>query len=109
MEKEVDNFLQENRTKEFSVNEFREHRLLPWALNYRTLTRLVKSDFFGENVLKARIEGEGNGARYFIKGENIINYKKKYGTVMMLRVRKPKQKYANKNKRSKSGDRAIRS
>ena len=52
--------------------------------NWLTIRNMVKKDYWGANVLKARISGEGAGTDYAIKGINIIKFIKKYGEGLML-------------------------
>lgn len=73
---------QVDTSKEYTIGDIRKSGVFPWAKHYQTIVRFVKKDFFGENILKARIEGEKQNTRYFIKGENIIKYLKKHGDVL---------------------------
>jgi len=100
MREQVD-YLKGMPETEFSVQGIRAIGAIPWAKSYRTLTKIIKQDFFGENILKARIEGEGRQQRYFVKASNIINYLEKYGPALMATVRKPKQTW-KQPRRSKS-------
>ena len=84
-------FLKEHLEKEFNQTEFKMFRLFPWAIDSRTWKKVVRADLSGENLLQAIVKGEGNKARYFIKGKNIIKYINKYGPLMMGKVRKPKK------------------
>ena len=74
-------------SKEYTIGDIRKYGVFPWAKHYKTIVKFVKKDFFGENILKTRIEGEKQNTRYFIKGENIINYLNKYGHVLKVNVR----------------------
>lgn len=90
MRKQVD-FLKKDPEREYTIADFKRYKLMPWARNYRTLAKLIKQDFLGENVLKAKIEGEGKLIRYTIKGKHIINFINLYGPYLMGTIRKPKQ------------------
>lgn len=78
--------LKQDPEREFNQTEFLEHRLFPWALDSRTWTKIIVRDKTTENILKARIEGEGYNSRYFIKGKNILTYINKYGSLMMSSI-----------------------
>lgn len=95
-------FLELNRTKEFGLRDLSRFKIFPWARNYRTIRRIVDTDLAGENILHARVEGEGQGRRYYIRGSEIIKYINKYGPALMARARKPKQ-YGKKNKEGGRG------
>ena len=69
--------------KEYSLKEIRDLRLIPWAVHYQTLQRIVSRDFIGDNILQAVRRGEGNGMRYEIRGSNIIKYMTKYTSGLM--------------------------
>jgi hypothetical protein len=47
---------------------------IPWIKSLPTLANLVDADMKTENNLKAIKVGSGSGARYHIKGENIIKF-----------------------------------
>lgn len=81
--------------REYAIADVKRMGLIPWARNYRTLQKIVVQDFFGENVLEARIEGEGRQVRYLMKGANIIKFIKRYGPM----ARKSKRTWI-KQKRS---------
>ena len=52
--------------------------MIPWALHYQTLRRIIKDDIEGENLLNAGRYGERRQVRYSIMGKNILKYKKQY-------------------------------
>lgn len=84
-------YLKGNPEREYSIAEIREHRLMPWARDYRTIGKAIKRDFFGENKLQARIEGEGRQARYYIRGKHLLAYIEIYGPYLMGTARRPKR------------------
>lgn len=91
MQEKID-YLKKFAEVEFSSQEIRTQGLFPWARNDRTIVKLIERDTTsGENILRARIEGEGRQRRYFIKGRQIIKYIEKYGPALMVRVPKPKR------------------
>ena len=70
--------------REYSLLSMQREGLFPWAKHRQTIRNMVKKDYWGANVLKARISGEGAGTDYAIKGRNIIKFIKKYGEGLML-------------------------
>ncbi|MCK4500901.1 hypothetical protein KAU11_10405 [Candidatus Babeliales bacterium] len=50
-----------------------------WVTNLKTIKRLVKVDMNRENILQAKVTGQGKGLKYQIEGRNIIKLLKKYG------------------------------
>lgn len=58
--------------KYYNLSEFLE--FVPWVKTLRALARWVDADMITENRLRAIKKGSGTGTRYFIKGENIIQY-----------------------------------
>jgi hypothetical protein len=76
-------FLRMHPSREFNQSDFKKFGIFPWARDSRTWGKIIKRDMFTENILKARIEGEGKRSRYLIKAKNIIKYLNKYGLVLM--------------------------
>lgn len=74
MENKVEFPIKLETRKEYTSEEIQQYGLIPWAKSSRKVTQLIKEDFFGENKMKARIEGIGVRTRYFVKGQGIINY-----------------------------------
>jgi hypothetical protein len=68
---------------EFGMEGIRSLGLFPWTRNDRTITRLIRRDREAENVLGARIEGTGRRTRYFVRGDRIIRYLERYGSLLM--------------------------
>jgi len=64
--------------KDYNLRQIRDERLIPWALHYKTLRRIIKDDIEGENLLNAGRYGERRQVRYSIMGKNILKYKKQY-------------------------------
>lgn len=87
--KNVVDLLHKTKNTEYTVQGIREANIFPWARNERTIARIIRQDMKEGNELCARIEGEGNGRRYFVKGKNIIKYIERYGPVLMRTIRKP--------------------
>lgn|SRR3990167_355519 len=79
------------RDGEYNLSHIRDEGFFPWTQNLQTIRKIVKNDFWGENVLKAKISGTGGGTEYAIKGENIIKFLEKYGPGFMLGSGKAKQ------------------
>jgi hypothetical protein len=82
---EVENIQPE---KIYNLKEIHDLCLIPWALHYQTLRKIVSDDQIKENVLQAVRQGEGRLVRYTIEGKNIIKYIKRYGPVQMIKVRR---------------------
>lgn len=95
-------YLKRHRSSELSLQDIRSQNLVPWARDFRTLGKMIKQDFFGENLLEARIEGEGRQARYFIRASNLLTYIETYGPYLMGTTRKPKQLWKKQRSRSSS-------
>lgn len=74
--------LHKTRNTEYTVEGIRAMGLFPWARNARTIVKIIKLDMEGDNELRARVEGEKNGKRYFIKGKDILSYIERYGAVL---------------------------
>lgn len=60
--------------KYYNLREIQLQEIIPWAKGIKSLRQLVDADMITENRLKAIKKGSNTGTRYFIKGENIINY-----------------------------------
>ena len=90
-------FIKSCKGYEFGQSDFMTFRFFPWAKDSRTWKRIIENDMLGENILKTRIEGEGYSTKYFIRGENIIKYLKKYGLLKMSEIRRSNER---KNKTS---------
>lgn len=60
--------------KYYNLREIHLDGIIPWAKGVKSLRKLVDSDMVNENRLRAIKKGSNTGTRYFIKGENIINY-----------------------------------
>ena len=67
-----------NPKKEYSLKDIRDGKMIPWALHYQTLRRIISKDFTNGNILQAVRKGEDRQIRYAIRGSNIIKYKKNY-------------------------------
>lgn len=71
-----------NKNKEYNLKEIRDQGLIPWALHYQTLRRIILKDFSGDNILKAELKGEGRLIRYSIRGSRIIKYINNYAEAL---------------------------
>ena len=76
---------------EYNLSHIRDERFFPWTQNLQTIRKIVKNDYWGENILKAAISGAGGGTDYAIKGENIIKFLDEYGSGFMLAYGNKKQ------------------
>ncbi len=65
--------------KNYSLYEIVQGRLIPGVFSITVASNRVKSDFFKDNILKAKVVEGMRGRTYKIKGENIIKYLKKHG------------------------------
>lgn len=57
--------------------EIHKNGFFPWIKSYQSVIRLVREDFNNTNNLKTFLRGSDKGKtsyRYYIKGENLINY-----------------------------------
>lgn len=91
--------LKKSPTRVYALQEVLELKLFPWALDPRTVRKLIANDRKGLNILQVKITGVGMQRRYALPTAGIINYLKAYGPVMMAMVRKPKQKIYGKRPR----------
>jgi hypothetical protein len=87
--------------KEYTAAEINTLRIFPWTHCTNTVSRWINRDFFGENMLKARIEGSGRSTRYYVLGKELINYKKKYETMLMQNSRTPRQTWIKKQRQTR--------
>lgn len=76
-----------NPKTEYDLSGILALEVLP-VKDIRTLRKLVQRDLWGENLLKAEIQGEGRGMRYRIRGANIIKFLDKYGPGFAMRGHK---------------------
>lgn len=88
--------------KEYTTQEIHDLKLFPWTYHPRTISRFLIKEQFGENMLKAKIEGKGRQRRYFVTGKNIIKFLKVHGKLLMQNTSRPKQKNVKKNNRGKT-------
>lgn len=95
--KEYNGSRQVEPEREYSLKEIREGRLIPWALHYQTLHRIIEEDERGENILGVSQEGKGRQLRYTIKGSSIISYINRYARGLMVPAQ-PKQKNVRKKR-----------
>ncbi len=60
----------------YNLTNMREDSVFPWVgKKYPAgYAGVVIDDKFGENILKAKITGKGQGRSYKIKGKNIIKF-----------------------------------
>jgi hypothetical protein len=61
------------KDKEYNLKEIRDGKLIPWALHYQTIRKIIE----GSSLL-ANVKGVERQRRYTIKGSEIIRYKKQY-------------------------------
>lgn len=92
MKKQVD-FIKKNKVKEYTIEDIRTLRLIPWAHNFRTIKKIIVGS---KNSLKARMVGTEKQPRYLIPATGIIKYLQTYGPALMGTIRKTKN-----DKRSK--------
>ena len=64
--------------QEYTLKDMRDGKMIPWALHYQTLRRIIAEDMIGKNILQVIKQREGRQARYTIKGSRIIKYKQNY-------------------------------
>lgn len=86
MERSI-NYLKDRKGEIFSCGQITKQKLIPWALNYRTVIKIIKADVEGENILRAHIRNDLKVKRYIIKGNDLLKYLKKYGAVLMVTKR----------------------
>ena len=67
-----------NPKKEYSLKQIIDERMIPWALHFQTLRKIISNDLKNKNILQAIWIGEKRGIRYRVMGDRIINYKKEY-------------------------------
>jgi len=63
-----------NPSEWYTMQDLVKRRMFPWSKSYSSIKNFVISDRKTKNILKATITGSGNGTKYHIKGENIINF-----------------------------------
>lgn len=90
MQERID-YLKKHLGIEFTAQQMRAQRFFPWALNDRTIVKLIERDRCNENVLHSWVDGVGRQRRYIVKGRYIIKYIEKYGPALMVREGKPKR------------------
>ena len=61
-------------TKWYTLYDIADKRLFRGYEAAQTVRRIILADLKNKNILKTVIEGESNGRRYSIKGENLINF-----------------------------------
>jgi len=66
-------------SKNLSLVEIADGNLFPWTRDIRKVRDAVKRDFWGDNLLEAKIHGEGRRQRYSIPSENIKKFVERYG------------------------------
>ena len=85
--------------QEYSATDIVRLGLLPWAKSPQTLSKILAS-----GVLKTTIIGEDTQKRYVVKGEDLIEYIKNFGPVLLHTARKSKkQKHHGKGRSNKAG------
>lgn len=93
-----------NPKQEYSITDIKKAGLFPWVKNHRTLKKIIMTDFFGQNVMKAKIKGEGRQARYFVRGENITKFIKIYGPYLYRTVRRSTHGKINRSDEGSGGE-----
>ena len=88
--------------EEYNLTNIKDEGLFPWTKNLQTIRKIVKKDYWGENMLKAEVGGEKQGMEYRIKGKHIIQFIKVYGPGFMM-AGSNKAKYGN-NTRGSGGE-----
>jgi hypothetical protein len=74
--------------KEYGLMELQAAGFFPWAKNTRTLVKIIENDRNGENMLRAKVTGEGRLRRYRVKGKHVKKFLEKYGPGMSIRANK---------------------
>lgn len=59
--------------KYYSPFSLYKENVFPWIRSYSMMKKFVRKDMSNFNRLKALKSGQGHGARYLIRGENILN------------------------------------
>lgn len=60
--------------KIYSIKEIADDNLIPWRKSHPGVKVMVDADKQDKNILKTVIVGEGYNTRYYIRGENLINF-----------------------------------
>ena len=89
--------------REYNLTNIKDERLFPWTKNLQTIRKVVKKDYWGENMLRAEISGTGGGVDYRIRGRRIKRFLQKYGSGLEM-AGSNKAKYGN-NTRGNTGSR----
>ena len=76
--------------REYNLSHIQQEEIFPWARNISTVRKIVKVDYWGENMLKAHISGTGRALEYKITGKNIISFLEKYGPGFLFNLKKPR-------------------
>ena len=74
--------------REYGLTEIQQMGIMPGMANIESIRAIVNRDRKGENMLKARIGGEGRLRRYKVKGKHLQKFLEKYGPGMSIRGRK---------------------
>lgn len=77
--------------KEYCLSDIVRGGYFPFARDIRTVRKIVKQDFFGDNALRAMIRGGGKNPEYRIQGANIIKFVEVYGPGLMIFKRNVKR------------------
>jgi len=83
--------LKKDPKRRLSVSDIRREGCMPWATHHRTIIGFIRGDMLGPNLLKTKVEGDGNHTRYTIEARNLIIYLNAYSPVLMRLVRKQKK------------------
>lgn len=60
--------------KMYTASEILENKFFSWINSYATLSKWIEQDRTNWKILNAVKNGEGPGTRYYIKGQNIIDF-----------------------------------
>lgn len=82
--------------REYNLSHIKDEGLFPWTKNLQTIRKVVKKDYWSDNVLKAKISGTGGGVDYRIRGEHIVKFIRRYGDGLMM----SKNVYTNTKRKS---------
>ena len=85
--------------REYNLTNIKDEGLFPWTKNLQTIRKIVKKDYWGDNMLKAQISGTGGGVDYRIKGRGIIKFINLFGPGLMV----GSSKYGRSKTNSASG------
>lgn len=60
--------------KIYTISDIVKNKYFPWLKSHTSIAKWINNDLNNRNILKATRVGTGTGVRYYIKGENILNF-----------------------------------